>query len=151
MIRGHLKACVLSALEEEGRTGYSLIKYINEKTGWKPSYGSIYPLLEQLNKQKLVVCKEKDHKKTYTITTKGKEEFKNISCKKEELMEQIQEAMKICQTLYNFKLGKYQKKAMEMMQSGEIDITSFPSEIMKMKEIMSKLTVEGKIKTHKEE
>ena len=45
-----LKFMILKTLGEEPCSGYQLVKKINESTGWKPSYGSMYPLLEGMSK-----------------------------------------------------------------------------------------------------
>ncbi|MGC9385283.1 MAG: PadR family transcriptional regulator, partial [Kosmotogaceae bacterium] len=63
MIRGHLKVMVLKGLSEKRMTGYSLMKYIDEKIGVKPSPGSMYPLLKDLEKEDLIRSKKIDNKK----------------------------------------------------------------------------------------
>jgi DNA-binding PadR family transcriptional regulator len=46
---GHLKILVLTILNERPMSGYALMKEIERRTGfWRPSPGSIYPLLKSL-------------------------------------------------------------------------------------------------------
>ena len=48
MLRGFLRIVVLKALAESPKSGYALMKYIEERIGSKPSSGSMYPLLDKL-------------------------------------------------------------------------------------------------------
>jgi len=58
-IKGGLKLIVLKILNEKDFTGYGLIKEIEDQTGfWKPSPGSMYPLMNDLLKKGLVSCKK---------------------------------------------------------------------------------------------
>ena len=52
--RGDVRAAILSVLSDAPRNGYQVIQEIAERTGgaWKPSPGSIYPTLQQLNRVK---------------------------------------------------------------------------------------------------
>ncbi|MFC2136511.1 PadR family transcriptional regulator [Bacteroidota bacterium] len=152
MIRGHLKILTLKALEKEEKTGYGLIKYIENQTGWKPSFGSIYPLLEHLTNDELVTFKEKENKKIYTLTKKGRNEIKDMHCQKKELMKKLQEAMNMYTSVFGEKLGKSQEKMMEMMKRGEINLEdAVPSEIQEIKELWADLLIKGKMKTQNKE
>ena len=66
MNRGILRFYVLKLISksESPISGYSLMKLIEEETGfWRPSPGSIYPLLTSLEEEGLVKhFKEKDKK-----------------------------------------------------------------------------------------
>lgn len=94
-----LRALVLQHLSKGPRAGYGLIKDIHEHTGWKPSYGSIYPLLDQLRKEGLVKrtpTKKGAKKKIYTITEKGKEQLKSL---RQHAKEAIAEVNKLHRTV----------------------------------------------------
>ncbi|MBU0666131.1 MAG: PadR family transcriptional regulator [Nanoarchaeota archaeon] len=146
MIRGHLRMLVIKALDEGEKSGYGLTKFISKNTGWKPSCGSMYPLLEQLTKEKIVEFKVKENKKMYALTIIGKEELKKISEKKAELLTKVDEVMKTYMTIYKQKLGKFQQKAINLMKEGKIDIENPPPEMTRLKELMSELVVTGKVK-----
>ncbi len=80
-LKGHLKFAILKVLEKEPLHGYAIIKRIEESTGiWKPTTGSLYPMLAQMQKENLVSskCAEKKgrKKKDYCITKKGIAELK---------------------------------------------------------------------------
>ena len=69
MMSGYLRLIVMKTLANRRLSGYDLIKEIESNTGtWKPSFGSIYPLLEKLLKEKLVDFKVEGRKKAYFLT-----------------------------------------------------------------------------------
>ncbi len=72
--RGFLRPLVLRILEEGQMNGIGIMNKIQEmsKGWWKPSPGSIYPLLEQLSAEKLIK-KGKDGK--YGLTALYKRQF----------------------------------------------------------------------------
>ncbi|MBC8495804.1 PadR family transcriptional regulator [archaeon] len=149
MIRGHLRILTLKVLGEGVQTGYSLIKGIDEKTSWKPSFGSIYPLLEQLSEQGVVKYKEENNKKKYSLTAKGKKELEEAFKKKEEILEKIGEAINTYRSLHEDKTGKLQTKLLNLMKKGEINLESMPPEMVELKETILKLVINGKLKTHR--
>ena len=83
--RGALRSLVLSCLYEKEMYVYEIIKTIQSKTGgfYKPSPGSIYPVLKSLIKEGLVESFEKDGKKYYKLTEKGVKEYNKIKEEKE--------------------------------------------------------------------
>ena len=72
MISGYLRHIVMKTLLNRKLSGYDLIKQIERDSSWKPSYGSIYPLLEKLLKEKLVQIEIQGRKKIYCLTEDGK-------------------------------------------------------------------------------
>lgn len=154
MMRGYLKTLTLKELEKSPKTGYALIKLIEEHTGRKPSFGSIYPLLENLLKCDCVTVKKEDKKKTYSITKQGKKELKELLSKKNEMLTKLEEGMKLFETISDDKhseMIKLQMQVMHMMKEGKISIEEGPREMHELKQIFLKLIVEGKIKEHKKE
>lgn len=67
-----LNHVVLHKLMEQPLTGYALCTKIEQLAGKRPSYGSIYPILERLTAEGLLTQHEEGRKKIYTITPKGK-------------------------------------------------------------------------------
>lgn len=76
MSQGYLKLMVYHALQQGPASGYGLVKHIQEQTGWKPSFGSIYPLLQSMEHDGHVSVSEEGRSKIYTLTTTGKVAFK---------------------------------------------------------------------------
>ncbi len=72
--RGAIKASVLRMLAERPMHGYELIGELEERTGgrWRPSPGSVYPTLAQLEDEGLVRAIDDDGKKRYELTDAGR-------------------------------------------------------------------------------
>ncbi|MEH6792694.1 MAG: PadR family transcriptional regulator [Rhodococcus sp. (in: high G+C Gram-positive bacteria)] len=72
--RGDVRAAILLLLEERPMHGYELIQQIAEKSNgtWKPSPGSIYPALSQLEDEGLVLIDKVAGRKTAALTDKGR-------------------------------------------------------------------------------
>jgi len=99
-IKGALKIIVLKILNEKDFTGYGLIKEVKTKTGfWKPSPGSMYPLMNDLLKKGLVTYKKNKNKKIYSITHKGKKVYEKIIEKKEEILNNLIGGIKFLETI----------------------------------------------------
>jgi DNA-binding PadR family transcriptional regulator len=64
----------LVLLEEQPRNGYQLIQELTERSNeaWRPSPGSIYPVLQQLEDEGLVVASAEGTGRTYELTDAGK-------------------------------------------------------------------------------
>ena len=82
--RGILSIYILHSLKKKPKSGYELLAEIKEKTEgtWIPSKGTIYPLLQHLEKEGLIKIKsvEKRSKNIFEITDEGKKSL--ISIKK---------------------------------------------------------------------
>ena len=90
MITGYLRLIVMKTLAKRKLSGYDLIKQIEKDTGtWKPSYGSIYPLLEKLLKEKFVDVEIQGRRKLYVLTKEGKKCLKIIDKSKNELVDRL--------------------------------------------------------------
>lgn len=73
MGRGDVRAAILSLLNEGPMHGYQIIQEIEKRSNgaWKPSPGSVYPTLQLLADEGLVLAKESDGRKTYSLTESG--------------------------------------------------------------------------------
>lgn len=90
MMRGYLRLIVMKTLTNGKLSGYQLIKQIEKNTGtWKPSFGSIYPLLEKLLKEELVELEIQGRKKIYYLTNEGKKHLKIIDKSKNTLVDKM--------------------------------------------------------------
>jgi len=76
--RGDISPLILQLLQEKPMHGYEIISRLEEKSHgmWRPSAGSVYPNLQMLEEQELVVGKEENGKKVYSLTDKGKDAAK---------------------------------------------------------------------------
>jgi DNA-binding PadR family transcriptional regulator len=75
--RGDVRTAVLLLLAEEPRNGYQLMQAIEERTGgrWRPSPGSVYPTLAQLEDEGLVNVSEAEGAKRFALTEAGREQL----------------------------------------------------------------------------
>ena len=74
--RGDVRAAALALLAEEPRNGYQIIQEIGERSGgvWRPSPGSVYPALQQLEDEGLIRAETGDGgRRQYVLTDEGRE------------------------------------------------------------------------------
>ena len=72
--RGDVRAAVLALLAEEPQHGYAVIGQLAERSGglWRPSPGSIYPVLAQLEEDGLVTSDTTEGRKVFALTDAGR-------------------------------------------------------------------------------
>ena len=72
--RGDVRTAALLLLDEGPRNGYQIMQDIEERSDgvWRPSPGSVYPALQQLEDEGLVRTTETDGRKQYELTDAGK-------------------------------------------------------------------------------
>jgi DNA-binding PadR family transcriptional regulator len=73
--RGDVRAAALALLAEEPMNGYQIIQAIGERSDgvWRPSPGSVYPALQQLEDEGLVVAEAADGgRRAYRLTDEGR-------------------------------------------------------------------------------
>ncbi len=73
--RGEIRTALLILLAEEPRNGYQLMQTIEERSRgtWRPSPGSVYPTLAQLEDEGLIRGIERDGTKLFELTDEGRE------------------------------------------------------------------------------
>jgi DNA-binding PadR family transcriptional regulator len=71
--RGDIRTAALLLLAEEPRNGYQIMQEIEERSAgaWRPSSGSTYPALQQLEDEGLIRSGERDGRKHYELTDEG--------------------------------------------------------------------------------
>jgi DNA-binding PadR family transcriptional regulator len=72
--RGNVRAAILALLNERSMHGYEMIQELDQRTGgaWRPSPGSVYPTLQLLEDEGLIVSQESGGRKAYSLTEAGK-------------------------------------------------------------------------------
>lgn len=72
--RGDIRAAILLLLAEEPRNGYGLMQEVEHRSGgvWRPSPGSVYPALAQLEDEGLVRAVEHEGRKSFELTDEGR-------------------------------------------------------------------------------
>jgi DNA-binding PadR family transcriptional regulator len=71
--RGDIRAAVLALVAEQPRHGYEIIQEITERSGgaWRPSPGSVYPTLSQLEDEGLVRVEQTEGRRVVHLTEEG--------------------------------------------------------------------------------
>jgi DNA-binding PadR family transcriptional regulator len=71
--RGDIRLAVLTLVAEQPRHGYEIIQEIAERSGgaWRPSPGSVYPTLSQLEDEGLVTVEKTEGRRVVSLTEAG--------------------------------------------------------------------------------
>lgn len=77
--RGDVRLALLRLLAEQPRNGYQLMQAIEERSGglWRPSPGSVYPTLSQLEDEGLIRSSEIEGARLFEITDAGRDHLGN--------------------------------------------------------------------------
>ena len=72
--RGDVRAAILDVLATEPMNGYQLISQVSERTqgAWKPSPGSVYPTISQLEDEGLIEGDEARGRRVLRLTDEGR-------------------------------------------------------------------------------
>src|SRR5271155_1424128 len=72
--RGDIRTAALLLLAEEPRNGYQIMQEVEERSdgAWRPSPGSVYPALAQLEDEGLIRTEEDDGRKLFVLTDEGR-------------------------------------------------------------------------------
>src|SRR5438105_4424634 len=71
--RGDIRTAALLLLAEEPRNGYQIMQEVEERSEgvWRPSPGSVYPALQQLEDEGLIRSEEVEGRKLFALTDAG--------------------------------------------------------------------------------
>jgi DNA-binding PadR family transcriptional regulator len=77
--RGQIRQGILALLKERPHNGYQLMQELEHRSHgvWRPSPGSVYPTLQQLEDEGLVKGEEQDGGKMFGLTARGETWVKN--------------------------------------------------------------------------
>jgi DNA-binding PadR family transcriptional regulator len=72
--RGDIRTAALLLLAEEPRNGYQIMQEVEERSDgtWRPSPGSVYPALAQLEDEGLIRSEEHEGRKLFALTDAGR-------------------------------------------------------------------------------
>ncbi len=72
--RGDVRAAILDVLSVEPMNGYQIIQQIAERSGgaWKPSPGSVYPTVQQLEDEGLIEGRQEGGRRLLQLTEDGR-------------------------------------------------------------------------------
>lgn len=87
--RGFMEMHILRILETPHH-GYEIMKHIEEECRcWRPSPGSVYPILQKLKKAGLIAEKKSGKRNMYTLTKAGREKIKRFDLYKQDVKEKM--------------------------------------------------------------
>jgi DNA-binding PadR family transcriptional regulator len=83
--RGDVRLALLRLLAEQPANGYQLMQTIEERSGgrWRPSPGSVYPTLSQLEDEGLIQSVEAEGSRRFAITDAGREHLESRAAEPE--------------------------------------------------------------------
>jgi DNA-binding PadR family transcriptional regulator len=72
--RGKVRPLILAVLHDQPMHGYQVMQELEQRTGgrWRPSAGTIYPTLQQLEDEGLVRIEDAEGRKVYRLTDEGR-------------------------------------------------------------------------------
>lgn len=95
MPKGFLDMEILMLLKKP-MCGYDIMKYIQEHFGcWKPSPGSVYPMLKRMEHDGLITKKQEGRKKIYLITERGDLQIQRFSKIREDIREKFMSMIRL--------------------------------------------------------
>ena len=126
---GDVRAAVLVLLAEQPMHGYQLIQEIAEHSGgvWQPSPGSIYPVLQQLEDEGLVLIEQTEGRKVANLTEAGRAYVEENQAEFEEVWkalsnEKVDESMQEMRNLFVDlkKIGTAAKQVAKVGTAGQV-------------------------------
>ncbi len=99
--RGLLKSYVLKLLQQGELSGYDIMQTIQQETGfWKPSAGSMYPLLQSLTEAELIQYRMDERRKVYSLTPKGQQAAEEVAAVGTEVQESIDRSIAVFNNVF---------------------------------------------------
>ena len=145
MMSGYLRLIVMKTLHNRKLSGYGLIKQIEKDTGtWKPSFGSIYPLLEKLLKEKLVEVEVEGRKKIYFLTKEGKKRLVIIDKSKNELVDKLIAMWNAFGKITDRREMSFMLEVFNSMKKGQLPFKDLNPELMQFRAAIYELYSAGK-------
>jgi DNA-binding PadR family transcriptional regulator len=152
MLKNQLKLIVLKKLEDKNLSGYDLIKEIYNSTGsWKPSFGSMYPLLKELHTNKLVTFKVVNRKKVYSITTLGKKTLKEALAASQTVIETMAKEFKMMENICNAHERKHLDIVIQKIHGDKALFGAFTDEMDQFQRIMMNFITDKQLKSREQE
>jgi len=147
MLKNHLKIIVMNKLKEKSLSGYDLIKEIYKSTGsWKPSFGSMYPLLKELHNNKLVSIKVVNRKKVYSLTTQGVKVLDEAVSDSQDTIRMMLKEFKVMESICSPQERNHAEANIKNIKQNTIPFSNIAEEIDKIQKILFRLQANGKIK-----
>lgn len=133
-MEGFLKLAVLKHLSRRPLAGYGLMQAIAEETGWKPSPGSMYPLLNSMVKDELATVKTQGRKRVYTITKGGADALEELLGQNRSRFERVASQLRVCSP--NHPADKDTTSILERLSKGEAPFGWLSHDMLELRKLM---------------
>jgi DNA-binding PadR family transcriptional regulator len=92
---GDMKYVILKLLRDKPMHGYEVMKALEERTHgcYKPSPGTVYPTLQWLEDEGLVLSEEREGKRVYSITDDGRAFLVENKSTVEDIFDRVEETI----------------------------------------------------------
>ncbi|HEY9702529.1 MAG TPA: helix-turn-helix transcriptional regulator [Allocoleopsis sp.] len=141
----------MDKLRNKSLSGYDLTKEIYESTSWKPSFGSMYPLLKELLNQKLVTIKTVDRKKIYSLSRQGEKVLNDAIVAEKNISEVMKKQSEVMQSICSAKDKTHLKNFIEDFKDAPMSFGNISKEVDELHKIMFKLYKTKKLNSKEKE
>lgn len=132
--KGILTVYILNSLKKHAKSGYELLNEIKDKTHgeWVPSKGTIYPLLKNLQKEKLIEIKTKGKrsKNIFQLTEEGKKTLQHVKKHGQQMEEKINQFRNLIGDIFSEEKAsiisliiEIRKKSIKLSKKHKKDVT----------------------------
>lgn len=119
-MKGHLRSLTLKYLSEEQElSGAAIVKIIKENTGWEPSPGTLYPLLDKLREEELINVEKDGRANKYSITDEGCKYLEEFAKEQYEYWDRIIQSMKAHREIFGDEELEDMITQLEMLRDGK--------------------------------
>ena len=145
MMSGYLRLIVMKTLANRKLSGYDLTKEIEKSTGtWKPSFGSIYPLLDKLLKEKFVNFEVDGRKKVYYLTREGNNHLDVIDKNKNFLVDRLVATWKAFGRISDKREIDFMMEVFNSLKKGQLPFKEFNPELNEFRAAIFEMHSTGK-------
>ncbi len=118
-----LKYFMLKTISEGKATGYKIMKRCEEVLGYKPSTGSIYPLLKGMEKEDIIKGEHEGRGTVYSITDKGKKMIEEGENLRKDIYQKLDHyASSVAETFGDNELKRLLKKGGQFKDHGRFPV-----------------------------
>lgn len=140
---------IMLKLSEQPHTGYSLAKSIEQSTGRRPSWGSIYPLLVHLKERELTTMSSQGRKKVYSITPAGKRIAQGFKRDHDALIQKLMLSGKTVCAITGDN-PEMMLEIFERMRSGENPFGPVTTDIVELRDTILAMASDGRLKRNQQ-
>jgi DNA-binding PadR family transcriptional regulator len=115
---GEVRIAILSLLSEKPRHGYELMKEMETRSGgsYRVSAGTMYPALQQLEDEGMIVSETQDGRRVYQLTALGKQELERERATAEDIWRRTSDWGEWGQWIVGSPLGPLMKATFRAMK-----------------------------------